>query len=110
MASTPALAAFSAMAAARTVDAAPTCMMFVTLPPDWSAEISASLPFSSSVRRMLSPVPPAIQKPCTPAWMLNSITSRYADSFRRPASVIGVTMAGYRPRKSAMPRLAFSSY
>ena len=94
MASTPALAACSAMAAARRVLGAPTCMMFLMRPLAWSAAISAMRLFSWSSSSTLSPVPPATQKPCTPASILNSITSLNAASFSSPSLVIGVIMAG----------------
>lgn len=94
MDSIPTFAACSASAQARFVVAAPTClcarrgsaavrewqsngrlakdayMMLVTRPLFSSAAISAILLFSSSSIRTLSPVPPAIQNPWTPACML----------------------------------------
>ena len=100
MASTPALAACSAILADRSVVGEPTCMMFFILPLAWSAAISAMRMFSASSRRTLSPVPPATQKPWAPCWMLNSITSLKAASFSPPSCVMGVRKAGYTPRNS----------
>ena len=94
MASTPHLAACSANLAERAVVGVPTCMMFLILPCAWSTAISAMRRFSSSSSKTLSPVPPASQNPCTPAWMLNSITCRNTSSFNCPSAVIGVIMAG----------------
>ena len=94
MASTPTLAACSAIFTARLVVAAPTCMMLFVLPLFWSAAHSAIRLFSSSSSKMLSPVPPATQKPWTPDCMLNSITALNAVSLTLPSSDMGVIIAG----------------